>query len=244
MVYGHYAHELQKVSIELPRFAVLASVHRTANVGSFDPRKKVRIELQTVAFLWALFKTAKYGRCAQVISVFNQFTSFTEIKALFFLKCPLTFSKKTSKITSFKNTVFFRWDKIIKEKLSYTIIHCRALQNYLSYQPYWSLRLAIVSLNCYSLNDWLVDLFIYFDYSATSLGRWVGLWMGVWIKEKLNPGLSLSLSWCWMLRYAILEGHGLSILPRVLDFILLGETKNTNYVDGVIFRNTNFYASA
>ena len=28
------------VSIELPRFAVLASVHRTATVSSFDPRKK------------------------------------------------------------------------------------------------------------------------------------------------------------------------------------------------------------
>ena len=66
MVYGHYAHELQKVSIELPRFTVLASVHRTATVSSFDPRKKVRIELQTVEVLWTLFKTAIYGSCAQV----------------------------------------------------------------------------------------------------------------------------------------------------------------------------------
>ena len=65
-MYGHYAHELRKVSIELPRFAVLASVHRTATVSSFDPRKKVRIELQTVAVLWTLFKTAIYGCCAQV----------------------------------------------------------------------------------------------------------------------------------------------------------------------------------
>ena len=54
------------MSIELPRFAVLASVHRTATVSSFDPRKKVRIELQTVAVLWTLFKTAIYGSCAQV----------------------------------------------------------------------------------------------------------------------------------------------------------------------------------
>ena len=54
------------MSIELPRFAVLASVHRSATVSSFDPRKKVRIELQTVAVLWTLFKTAIYGRCAQV----------------------------------------------------------------------------------------------------------------------------------------------------------------------------------
>ena len=68
-MYGHYAHELRKVSIELPRFAVLASVHRTATVSSFDPRKKVRIELQTVAVLWTLFKTAIYGCCAQVLSV-------------------------------------------------------------------------------------------------------------------------------------------------------------------------------
>ena len=59
--------KLRKVSIELPRFAVLASVHRTATVSSFDPRKKVRIELQTVAVLWTLFKTAIYGRCAQVL---------------------------------------------------------------------------------------------------------------------------------------------------------------------------------
>ena len=57
-MYGHYAQELRKVSIELPLFAVLASVHRTATVGSFDPRKKVRIELQTVEVLWTLFKTA------------------------------------------------------------------------------------------------------------------------------------------------------------------------------------------
>ena len=35
---GHYAHELWKVSIELPRFAVLVSVNRTATVSSFDPR--------------------------------------------------------------------------------------------------------------------------------------------------------------------------------------------------------------
>ena len=54
------------MSIELPQFAVLASVHRTATVSSFDPRKKVRIELQTVAVLWTLSKTAIYGRCAQV----------------------------------------------------------------------------------------------------------------------------------------------------------------------------------
>ena len=68
MVYGHFAHELRKVSIELPRFAVLASVHRTATVSSFDPQKKVRIELQTVAVLWTLFKTAIYGCCAQVLT--------------------------------------------------------------------------------------------------------------------------------------------------------------------------------
>ena len=54
------------MSIELPRFAVLASVRRTATVSSFDPRKKVRIELQMVAVLWKLYKTAIYGRCAQV----------------------------------------------------------------------------------------------------------------------------------------------------------------------------------
>ena len=40
MVYGHYAHQLRKVSIELPRFAVLESVHRTATVDSFEPQKK------------------------------------------------------------------------------------------------------------------------------------------------------------------------------------------------------------
>ena len=44
----------------------MASVHRTATVSSFDPRTKVRIELQTVADLWTLFITAIYGRCAQV----------------------------------------------------------------------------------------------------------------------------------------------------------------------------------
>ena len=52
------------------------SVHRTATVCSFgkcpqncsfDARKKVRIELQTMAVLWTLFKTAIYGRFAQVI---------------------------------------------------------------------------------------------------------------------------------------------------------------------------------
>ena len=68
MVYGHYAHELRKVSIELPWFAVLASVHRTATVSSFDPQEKVRIELQTVAVLWTLFKTGIYGRCSQVLT--------------------------------------------------------------------------------------------------------------------------------------------------------------------------------
>ena len=31
-LYGHYAHELQKVSIELPWFAVLATDRKTANV--------------------------------------------------------------------------------------------------------------------------------------------------------------------------------------------------------------------
>ena len=46
------------MSIEFPRFAVLASVHRAATVSSFDPRKKVPIELQTVVVLWTLFKTA------------------------------------------------------------------------------------------------------------------------------------------------------------------------------------------
>ena len=50
----------------LPYIPVLKSVHRTATVSSFDVRKKVRIELQTVAVLWTLFKTAIYGRCAQV----------------------------------------------------------------------------------------------------------------------------------------------------------------------------------
>ena len=70
-MYGHYAHELRKVSIELPRFAVLASFHRTATVGSFDPRKKERIELQTGAVLWTLFKNAIYGRCAQDYKKFD-----------------------------------------------------------------------------------------------------------------------------------------------------------------------------
>ena len=63
------------MSIELPRFAVLASVHRTATVSSFDPRKKVQIELQTVAVLWTLFKTAIYGRCAQVWTLSRDFES-------------------------------------------------------------------------------------------------------------------------------------------------------------------------
>ena len=45
----------------------MASFHRTATASSFDQRKKVRIELQTVAVLWTLFKTAIYGRFAQVI---------------------------------------------------------------------------------------------------------------------------------------------------------------------------------
>ena len=49
--------------IELPRFAVLATDRRTATISSFDPQKKVRIELQTVA----LFKTAIYGSCSQVV---------------------------------------------------------------------------------------------------------------------------------------------------------------------------------
>ena len=62
------------VSIELPRFAVLASVHRTATISSFDPQKKVRIELQTVAVLWTLFKTAIYGCCAQVITLIDKKT--------------------------------------------------------------------------------------------------------------------------------------------------------------------------
>ena len=39
----------------LPYIAVLKSVHRTAAVSSFDPQKKMRIELQTVAVLWTLF---------------------------------------------------------------------------------------------------------------------------------------------------------------------------------------------
>ena len=60
------------MSIELPRFAVLATNRRTATVSSFDPRKKVRVELQTVAVIWTLFKTAIYGRCAQVATSLSE----------------------------------------------------------------------------------------------------------------------------------------------------------------------------
>ena len=48
-------------------FAVLATDNRIAAVVSFDPWKKVWIELLTVAVVWPLFKTATYGRCSQVI---------------------------------------------------------------------------------------------------------------------------------------------------------------------------------
>ena len=41
--------------------------------GSFDPQKKVRIELLMVAVLWPLFKTAIYGRCFQVYNHLNGF---------------------------------------------------------------------------------------------------------------------------------------------------------------------------
>ena len=67
--YGHFSEVLKychKRALFENWFVVLASVHRTDTVGSFDPRKKVRIELQTVAVLSTLFKTAIYGRCAQV----------------------------------------------------------------------------------------------------------------------------------------------------------------------------------
>ena len=42
------------------------SLHRTATV---------RIELQTVAVLWTLFKTAIYGRCAQVHTKIQHFAN-------------------------------------------------------------------------------------------------------------------------------------------------------------------------
>ena len=79
--------KLRKVSIELPRLAVLASVHRTATVTSFDPRKKVRIELQTMAVLWTLFKTAIYGRCAQVSGPVFSLVWTDFVVLLFFLPC-------------------------------------------------------------------------------------------------------------------------------------------------------------
>ena len=61
-MYGKCAHQLRKLAKELPGPAVIATDHKIATVGSFDPGKKVWIKLPTVAVLWTLFKTATYGR--------------------------------------------------------------------------------------------------------------------------------------------------------------------------------------
>ena len=68
-------------------FGVLARVHRTATVSSFDPRKKVRIELQTVAVLWTHFRTAIYGWCSQVFDILVGHIN-NLIKELFLLVVP------------------------------------------------------------------------------------------------------------------------------------------------------------
>ena len=38
----------------------------TSSLGSFDPCKKVRIELPASAVLWTLSRTSTYGSCSQV----------------------------------------------------------------------------------------------------------------------------------------------------------------------------------
>ena len=58
-----------KAAIELLRSAVWQCDHRTAEVCSLSPRKKVWIELPALAVLVALSRTALYGRCSQVFTL-------------------------------------------------------------------------------------------------------------------------------------------------------------------------------
>ena len=56
-----------KLAMKLPRSAVWERGRETAKVGSLSPQKKVWFKLPTLAVLWPLFQTARYGRVAQVI---------------------------------------------------------------------------------------------------------------------------------------------------------------------------------
>ena len=60
------AHTIRKVAADQPRLAGWATDHSPATVCRFDPRKKVRFNLLTLAGEWSLFKPATYGRCSQV----------------------------------------------------------------------------------------------------------------------------------------------------------------------------------
>ena len=55
-----------KLAMKLPRSAVWERGRETAKVGSLSPQKKVWFKLPTLAVLWPLFQTARYGRFAQV----------------------------------------------------------------------------------------------------------------------------------------------------------------------------------
>ena len=60
------AHTIRKVAADQPRLAGWGTDHSPATVCRFDPWKKVRFNLPTLAGLWPLFKPATYGRCSQV----------------------------------------------------------------------------------------------------------------------------------------------------------------------------------
>ena len=67
-----------KAAIELLRSAVWQRDHRTAEVCSLSPRKKVWIELPALAVLVALSRTALYGRCSQVCMSGNHIMKMSE----------------------------------------------------------------------------------------------------------------------------------------------------------------------
>ena len=65
-----------KLAMKLPRSAVWERGRETAKVGSLSPQKKVWFKLPTLAVLWPLFQTARYGRFAQVFSRLCQYVVF------------------------------------------------------------------------------------------------------------------------------------------------------------------------
>ena len=67
-VWGPKGPKCWKLAMKLPRSAVWERGRETAKVGSLSPQKKVWFKLPTLAVLWPLFQTARYGRVAQVIS--------------------------------------------------------------------------------------------------------------------------------------------------------------------------------